>query len=772
MKKLFTLFLALATSVGNIIASDTQVDGIWYNFDNDTQTAEVTFKGSSYSSYSDRYAGSVVVPLSVMYNNQNYSVTSIGNNAFRNCTGLTAIIIPNNIISIGDHAFSGCTGLTSITILDGVISIENNAFYGCSGLTSIEIPNSVTHVGTGAFLHCSGLTSPVYNAQVFAFMPTSYSGSYTIQDGIESIAGCAFRGCSDLTSIEIPNSITSIGTFAFDGCSGITSIDIPNGVTSIEDYVLKGCTGLTSVIIPNSVTSIGRSAFEGCSGLTSLTIPNNVTKIGCRAFNGCLGLTSMTIPNSVTSIGLCTFEGCTNLIDIYATCGDLDRIKQLLDNDSRVKYAPSPYTISTNQTSNGSISIPSYNGCDDSTQVTAIPNESYHFVQWENGSTSNPRTIYLTQDMTIEAIFAHNPIVTYVYDSKQGNVLGATTTPTGIAADSITFEAKSNRGFRFVRWADGNAENPRTIYLDKDTTMEALFDYQLTGKCGKDSVLTWKFDPSTMALDITGKGALSENYTYGTFIESVTIGNEITQLGTSAFNDFVQLKNVILGTSVKVLESKAFRYCSAIETITCYSQRPPTVNEYALYGVDYNTIVYVPADYLENYKMHDVWGLYDVRPIGAKSTETTEITITPSDNTADIIWPTIEGAYTYELVIKDKDGNVICTLTFNANGQLTSIAFNAPARGDAPQKAQTTGFAFTVTGLNSGTGYDLILTSKDSNGSTLDTQTVSFTTTGEPQGFDQITNGQSSTTTKILRNGQILILRGEKTYTLTGQEVK
>jgi hypothetical protein len=329
--------------------------------------------------------------------------------------------------------------------------------------------------------------------------------------------------------------------------------------------------------------------------------------------------------------------------------------------------------------------------------------------------------------------------------------------------------ATPDRGCYFVRWADGNTENPRTIELTQDTTMEAVFDYLLEGKCGKDSALTWTFEPASMALNITGKGALSENYTYGTFIESLTIGNEVSTIGQSAFYGCNNLKNVIIGSSVKVLEEGAFYGCSATETITCYSQRPPTVNQYALYGVNYSTIVYVPADYLETYKMHDAWGLYDVRPLGAKSTETTDVNVTPAENTAEVAWPAVSGAATYELVIKDKSGNVICTLIFNANGQLTSIAF-APSRNGAPQQTQAAGFSFTVTGLEEGTSYDLTITSKDNNGGTLDTKTISFTTTGVSTRIGNVLSNQVPCT-KVIRNGQIFILRGDKTYTLQGQEI-
>ena len=124
-----------------------------------------------------------------------------------------------------------------------------------------------------------------------------------IEGGVTSIGGCAFFGCTGLTSVTIPDSVTSIGWHAFWDCTGLTSVTIPDSVTSIGEYAFYGCKLLTSVTIPDSVTSIGSSAFSGCIGLTSVTIGNRVTSIGDDAFYGCTGLTSVTIPDSVTSIG-------------------------------------------------------------------------------------------------------------------------------------------------------------------------------------------------------------------------------------------------------------------------------------------------------------------------------------------------------------------------------------------------------------------------------------------------------------------------------------
>ena len=353
LRRFFATVLLLAITTLTW-AYDFTINGIYYNKNSDGTSVTVTYKTTSYNSYS----GSVAIPSQVTYNNKTYDVTSIGDRAFSGCSGLTSVTIPNSVTSIGDRAFSGCSGLTSVTIPNSVTSIGGSAFSGCSALTKAEfasieslckikfgnldsnplyythhlyingqevtdivIPNSVTSTGEYVFYGCSGLTS------------------VTIPNSVTSIGNSAFRDCSGLTSVTIPNSVTSISGSAFSGCSGLTSVTIPNSVTSIGEYAFSGCSALTSVTIPNSVTSIGEYTFAYCSGLTSVTLNANdivsktyssssnlgtifgsqvkeyvlgddVKGIGNYAFYRCSGLTSITIPNSVTSIGGSAFSGC------------------------------------------------------------------------------------------------------------------------------------------------------------------------------------------------------------------------------------------------------------------------------------------------------------------------------------------------------------------------------------------------------------------------------------------------------------------------------
>ena len=325
-------------------------------------------------------------------NNCNAIVNTSTNSLIIGCQNT---IIPNSVTSIGESAFSNCSGLTSVTIPNSVTSIGDGAFSGCSGLTSVTIPNSVTSIGDEAFYGCSELTSVTFNAEkctkmgsysYLVFIGCTSLTSLTIGDRVTIIPNYAFYGCSGLTSVTIPNSVTSIGESAFSRCSGLTSVTIPNSVTSIGNGAFYNCNienvtipksvlsigsgcfipsdkditisvnfnainctteslgpfwagsqsylgeikfgdkvksipqhlcysaeKLTEINLPASLESIGDHAFGGCIGLTTVEFPQSLTNIGSGAFDNCVGLAAVKFPKSLISIGGVAFSGCIGL---------------------------------------------------------------------------------------------------------------------------------------------------------------------------------------------------------------------------------------------------------------------------------------------------------------------------------------------------------------------------------------------------------------------------------------------------------------------------
>ena len=209
-------------------------------------------------------------------------VTSIGKYGFYECNSLISIKIPSSVTSIGYFAFYKCSSVTSINIPSGVTSIESGTFERCSSLTSINIPEGVISIVGNAFSECSSLTEikvdeknqnyiddngVLYTKdkkEIRKFPEGKDDITYTILEGVISIGGYAFEGCSSLTSINIPSSVISIGGYAFEGCSSLTSINIPSSVISIGSCAFWGCSNLTSINIPSGVTSIRDNAFFEC----------------------------------------------------------------------------------------------------------------------------------------------------------------------------------------------------------------------------------------------------------------------------------------------------------------------------------------------------------------------------------------------------------------------------------------------------------------------------------------------------------------------------
>ena len=265
------------------------------------------------------------------------SVTSIGSNAFRGCTGLTSVEIPDSVTSIGYGAFSYCSSLTSVMIPHGIVTINSYVFSNCSSLTSITIPDSVTSIGQGAFYNCSALTDVYYGGSRAEWNKIRIDAYYNDQLRGATIHYAKTDPTATPTQTPMPTPIAT----PFPGPTATPAEpSVPtsgacgeNLTWKIEDGVLtiSGTGAMTgyppsqspwaaakikSVVIESGVTSIGSHAFSDCSSLTSVEIPNSITFIDQGAFSGCSNLASITIPDGVTTIRSGAFRNCSSLTSI------------------------------------------------------------------------------------------------------------------------------------------------------------------------------------------------------------------------------------------------------------------------------------------------------------------------------------------------------------------------------------------------------------------------------------------------------------------------
>ena len=220
------------------------------------------------------------------------SVTSIGDEAFESCSGLTSITIPNSVTSIGESAFQGCSSLTSFTIPNVLTTISPATFYGCSGLTSIIIPESVTSILCDAFTDCSSLADITFPSNlsyidfsddygsVFVFDGTAWYDNQP--DGMVYAGNVAYRYKGSMpanTNITLRDGTLGIGAGAFEhnavpSNGNLSSITIPASVTTIGDCAFSGCSGLTSVVSKiKEPFNLSAVAFEGISSDCVLTVP-------------------------------------------------------------------------------------------------------------------------------------------------------------------------------------------------------------------------------------------------------------------------------------------------------------------------------------------------------------------------------------------------------------------------------------------------------------------------------------------------------------------
>ena len=698
----------------------------------------------------------------------------------------------------------------SITLPQGITRIGAYAFYGCSSLNSITIPNSLTgkivdslNPNAVYFVNMTGWS----DIHVYAWIDIegSVSENASWPGEIATKADFTYQG------YDVYYFTASPGDYAY--CifnNGVVGI----GGDKTEDLIWTGGQIYyngewhTLQIGPHYEGAIGANAFSGCSSLRDIT---------------CLAVTPPTCGSNA-------FDNVPDDATLWCPCESKEAY-QAADGWSRfndIRCMNSTQITLLTDTEKGSVQIDEWISEPYSVVISATPNVGYAFTRWSDGNTENPRTVRLTQDTTLTAEFSLaysgkcGENLYWAYKNKALTITGSgamynytrTTMPWLYLRDSIysitlpqgitsigDYAFSGCRGFSSITIPNSiegkhvNTINPNAVYFANTYNWEDIYVYAWTdidGSVLKNAV--WPGEIATRA-DFTYQGydvyyytSTSGDYRYCIFNNgNGGTGNQtadLTWTGGQIYCNGEWHTIQIASDYETAIGAGAFNGCSSLRNITCLAVTPPTCASNAFNDVPYDATLWCPCASLDAYDKDAVFGSFKhVECIGSEDADITDktVTVVPGNADATFTWPITDGAETYTLVIT-KDGVTFCTLVFNKQGQLVSIAFK-PARQDAPATEGTTpanyaeqtanGFRFTVTNLSEGTAYAYTLTVRDAANSILATYTGEFTTQSDiPMGIhesagDNTPTGQAE---KILQNGQVLILRNGETYDMMGQQ--
>ena len=504
-----------------------KINGLWYTINCSAGTARVAYETSTFPYYITCPTGDIVVPSSISYGGNNYTVEGIDSYAFYRCTGITSVTIPSSVLVIGWSAFDGCTSLTSVHIPSSVSSIADYAFSNCTSLESITVESG----------------NPMYDSR---------------------------DNCNAIVQ-------TSINQLIF-GCKNST---IPNTIAKIRGYAFSNCPGLTTVTIPNSVTLIGGQAFERCTGLTTVTIGESVTRLGNSVFYGCSNLTSITsLAEVCPTTGTNVFDNVPTNIPVYVPCGSVSSYQSVdvwsdFTNIQEVAGCSHTVTAVANDDTYGIVTGGgSYSGGATAT-LTATANCGYRYVRWTAGgvevSTDASYSFTVTSDTTVTAVFeAADKVqingIWYTLDNSNNTATVVsenntspyyTTYPTDDVFIPSSVVCGGNSYAVTTLAANAFAYCPNITSVTIPNSVTSIGNHAFYGCTNLTSV--------TIPNSVTSIGQYSFGFCLG--LTSVTIPNSVTDIGMGAFGSSRNLTSVTIGNSVTSIGIGAFSSCSSIASV-------------------------------------------------------------------------------------------------------------------------------------------------------------------------------------------------------------
>ena len=524
--------------------------------------------------------------------------------------------------------------------------------------------------------------------------------------------------CGDNLKWDLTN-----GTLTISGKGAMTDYD--KGKAPWYSYR----TSIKRLTIESGATTIGNSAFYECSAITSVNIPDGVEDIGFYAFCGCTKLASVTLPNSLKFVGWYAFSDCPALTSVT-----VPNSVESVDEYAFAGVCNIVYHGSLEGAPWGARSLNGHvDGClvySDETKTTLLACSAT-----ATGELTLPRSL---TTIGIGAFSSCTALTSIIIPN----------TVTSIGSSAF----QKCTGLKSITLPDGL------------TTIE---------------MHTFAYCSGLQSITIPNSVKIIDRYAFTgcSGLKNVTFPNGLTTIEESAFQDCSSLTSLNIPYSVTKIGNMTFYKCQSVKTITCEAAVPPTCSSGAFSWVTKTIPVYVPAESIDAYKEANIWKDFsDFQPIQAAEAEVTELKVELGEYSAVISWPAVEGAKEYTIQVSKGD-KLICTLVFNESGQLVNIAFHMPSRNGANNSqvraaTQTaTGWQYTIDGLEAGTEYDLTISAQNEEEQEIYKQNLSFQTEGGTQGIDDVQSDKVQST-KMLHNGMIYILRGEKVYTITGQIIK
>ena len=524
------------------------------------------------------------------------SLKEIGTKAFCDCISLRSINIPKGVAEIKESTFSGCKKMLSAMIPNSVLTIGGKAFSGCSSLKEIIIPDSVIEIGGSAFDGCTG--DLIIKSRTLIekdYTSYDYPMYYYYSSSTGTRSGWLYG--SKFTTVVIANEVQKIGDYTFYDYSGLTSFTIPNSVTKIGDFAFYNCSGLTSITIPNNVTKIGYYAFKDCSGLTRITIPNSVTEIGYQAFENCSGLTSITIGNGVIKIGNYAFKDCSGLTSItipnsvteigyqaFENCtGELIVQCNMPSNSSFVyAFGASKFTDVTIGDGVEEIGDSTFYGCSSLKSIT-ISNSVTKIGEYAFKGCSGVSGVTIGNSVT-----------------EIGSEAFVDCTGTLTINGNVSNEAFKNSGFTKVIFGS----SVKSVGNDGFSNCQSIAEVHIA------DIASWcGITFSNAAANPLHNG--SRLFAGGVLVEgNLIIHNGTASIGSYTFYGYDLLTSVSIPNSVTEIGDSAFLYCGALATVYCQSNTPPNLGTKVFDGNASERVIYVPNGTIESYHSATNWKDY------------------------------------------------------------------------------------------------------------------------------------------------------------------